>query len=148
MTGTEVINLLSWVVPALLAMYGMYALSMRAVFGRRYKQRIAALEARPSIVQNFQGDDAGMVRELWDKLKARDMELADFKTVANRLRHEPIPGTNATYAELPTGARIVTMADGSMRLALPVRISGGEGIGVFETYTAKLTRTTKGDPPE
>lgn len=122
-----------WYAASALLIGGGCVLSV-LVFGRRYKQRIADMEAEirrlgggsvvvggTTVVVNA-GDYSSVIQELRDELKAKDLELLDLKTIVGRLYHKPIPGTSATYVELPEGTRVVTMGDGSIRLALPVRL--------------------------
>lgn len=92
------------------------------MFGRRYKQRIAALEARPAIQQvfNVQDDAADQERALRDAITAETTQ--NLHEAIRSLPQRPL-GDGHTYAELPHGTNIVSMADGSFRLALPVRLS-------------------------
>ena len=55
-------------------------------------------------------------------------------------------GAGHTYARLPDGTNIVSMADGTYRLALPVRIAG-KGSAHFPDGSAKMT-ARKSDPEE
>ena len=66
------------------------------------------------------------------------MDIRDLKTAVSRLPQKPL-GEGHTYAELPSHTNIVTMADGSIRLALPIPVSatfegglGGELSGTVE----------------
>ena len=49
--------------------------------------------------------------------------MRGLRETMRRLPQKPL-GDGHTYAALPDGTNIVSMADGNYRLALPVRISG------------------------
>ena len=113
------------------------------MFGRRYKQRIAALETRPAIHQvfNVRDDVADQERELRDAIAAGTTQGL-HETIRSLPQH-PL-GEGHTFAELPAGTRLVSMADGSFRLAMPVRLSGiGISVGL-----GSATAHSGDDPPE
>lgn len=56
------------------------------------------------------------------RLDERGLELSEFKAKVARLPQERL-SDSATFAELPDGARVVTLANGSIRLALPIVLS-------------------------
>ena len=68
-----------------------------------------------------------------------------LRETVRSLTQEPL-GAGHTYARLPAGTNIVSMADGTYRLALPVRIAG-RGRAHFPSGSAKLT-VRKSDPEE
>ena len=68
--------------------------------------------------------------EILDALKNRDKRdeaavysLQEIKEAVESLPQHRFEGTNHTYAELPAGTNIVTMEDGSIRLAIPKQIA-------------------------
>ena len=61
-------------------------------------------------------------KELREELDARDVQVRNLKDTAAKLVQKPL-GDGHTLARLPDGTNIVSMADGSYRLALPVRLS-------------------------
>ena len=60
-------------------------------------------------------------RQLRDAIKTKTTQ--NLKETINSLPQHPL-SEGHTYATLPNRTNIVTMADGSIRLALPVRLSG------------------------
>ena len=141
-----------------LAGAGVLALLGVLVFGRGYKKRIAALEARleekrhPTIVQNFQSlssEEDARLRHLFRDELGTHVQIQNLKAVVAKLPQKPL-GDGYTYTELPEGARIVTKADGSIRLALPVRIQadfeGASGTSSFGPVEVQLIK--KDDPSE
>ena len=119
-----------------------------------FKQRIAALEvevrrlggAAPAVVNvNNYGGDPSVIHGLRDELEAKDLELLDLRTLVGRLTPKPVPGTSATYVKLPEGTRIVTMDDGSIRMALPIRVSAAFEGGLRGELQGTIEN---GDPPE
>lgn len=64
------------------------------------------------------------IGDLEDRLAANNLELRDMRETIGKLPMEPVGGdSGATYAELPNGTRAVKLPDGTIRLALPVRLS-------------------------
>ena len=94
---------------------------------KRLLERITALEAQtrlPAITQtiNFSGGTADdPERQLRTALDAETAQ--GLRETIRRLPQKPL-GDGHTYAALPDGTNIVSMADGSYRLALPVSVSG------------------------
>ena len=84
---------------------------------------------QPAINQTFNfdaGADVGdLARRLRDEMDGETVR--GLRETIRRLPQEPL-GDGHTYAHLPDGTNIVSMADGSYRLALPVRIRGSLGI--------------------
>ena len=126
------------------------------MFGRNYKRRIAELEhqiaekAAPvvqPVMQNvnvrISESEIQEVREARERIESRGIELDDMKTRVSSLPHVRLSDT-ATYAELPNGTRVVTLADGSIRLALPVRISATLAAG-SPSMSVKLHAPRKGE---
>ncbi len=66
------------------------------------------------------GEVKTAIREAFD---ARDVQISSLREAVAGLPQKPLQGGH-TYAPLPDGTNVVTMADGTIRLALPVRISG------------------------
>ena len=90
--------------------------------GRRAESTPA--KAQPVINQtfNFSAGTApdDLARQLRDEMEGTTVR--GLKETIRRLPQHPL-GDGHTYAELPDGTSIVSMADGSYRLALPVRLS-------------------------
>lgn len=118
------------------AVYVVFALVFAGVgavlgilmFGRNHKKRIAALEARlevrPAISQTF-NFASGATPEERDRhiLAAVDAATTSgIREAIERLPRTPLAGGHA-YVSLPEGTKIVLMSDGTMRLALPVKVS-------------------------
>ena len=59
-------------------------------------------------------------------------------------------GDGHTYARLPDGMNIVTMADGTMRLALPIVLSVAFHGGLDGSLSGSVTKATppEGDKPD
>lgn len=112
------------------------------VFGRGYKRRIAALEAKlaePAITQviNIDGKAPDQERELGNAIDAATAQ--GLKETIRGLTQHPLDGGH-TYANLPDGTNIVWMADGTMRLALPVNLSTS-----FRAGTPKVSVSPSND---
>lgn len=95
--------------------------------GHKLRQRISALERRasmPAINQTFNfnaGSDANDYdRQLQNAIGAGTVR--GLRETIDRLPQHQLDGGH-TYAKLPDGTNIVSMADGSIRLALPLRVS-------------------------
>ena len=93
-------------------------------------KRIAALEARasmPAINQTFNFNAAADAydhdRQLREAIEAKTVH--GLKETIDSLPQHPLSDGH-TYAQLPDGTNIVLMADGTVRLALPIRVSAGE----------------------
>ena len=118
-TVTEFVIRVLWAVGAsLLTMFGFWEL----------RRRIKALEndrSQPAISQTFNfthdatsgSDDAA--KQLREGMESET--LSSLRQTIRRLPQEPF-GDGNTFADLPDGTRIVSLADGTYRLALPVRI--------------------------
>ncbi len=95
------------------------------------RRRVRALEDRqtsPAPVVNVynQADESRILSALSDmetRAEARDLKLREFNEVVRTLPQRPLGGGH-TVSALPDGTNVVTMADGTIRLALPVRIAG------------------------
>ena len=115
------------------------------MFGRRYKQRIAALEAResmPAIHQTFNfhaGEDSSEdLRHLRDALNVETVR--ELRETIDDLPQKPLGTDGTTYVDLPNGTRVVTLPSGEIRLALPVQISGTVVSGFTSASAATVTR--------
>ena len=75
---------------------------------------------------------------LREELSAKDVQIAKLKEVARKLPQKPL-GDGHTYAQLPDGTNIVSMADGTVRLALPIRVSAGESSHKWSTSQPSVT---------
>lgn len=103
---------------------------------KRLSKRVTALEAQnriPSITQTIHFDGATSANERERHLRsAIDTETVHgLRETIRCLPQEPL-GDGRTYAKLPDGTNIVSMADGGYRLALPVRMQsalGSTGVG-------------------
>ena len=94
-----------------------------------FRRRIAARKAtqadapQPSINQTFNFSAGSDVDDLARRLRG-EMEgetVRGLRETIRRFPQEPL-GDGHTYARLPDGTNIVSMADGSYRLALPVHL--------------------------
>ena len=120
-------------------------------FGRRYrsmKKSIAELEdqARSPGIDTaviFEGDVNihNNDRQLREAIEAKTAQ--NLQETIRSLTQMPL-GDGHTYARLPAGTNIVTMADGTMRLALPVRLSA-LGVSAVGSLSAAVLKTS---PPE
>lgn len=116
--------------------------------GHKLRDRIAALEARlsgPYINQTFiynAGTDADdEERQLRAAIEATSQNL---KETIKRLPQMPL-GDGHTYASLPNGTNIVTLDDGTIRLALPVRLSTAFHGGLAGSLSATVTKVPAPD---
>ena len=125
------------VVTVLLGTGVLIMLAILGLTGKRYQavlRRFKAVEDRDtptSVVVNVGPDNSN--REILDALesmsrrdeadKAAVYSLQEIKEAAASLPQHRFEGTNHTYAELPAGTNIVTMEDGSIRLAIPKQIA-------------------------
>ena len=94
------------------------------MFGRGYKKRIAALEEKastPAITQtvNFHGSSSAAEHERHLRTAIDAQTVQGLKEAIRQLPQHPLSDGH-TYATLPDGTNIVSMADGSYRLALPI----------------------------
>ena len=89
-------------------------------------------------------DENKLRNMLREGLEAHDVQIARLKQVARKLPQQPLGGGH-TYAQLPDGTNIVTKADGTVRLALPVRISAAFPGGLGGELSASVT---KAPPPD
>ena len=117
------------------------------IFGRGYKKRIAALEARvlmPSINQTFNfhtgTDDHDHDRQLREAIDAKTTQ--NLKETIRSLPQLPL-GDGHSYARLPNGTNVVTMADGIIRLAIPKPLSATASFGPI-TASATLSKRPAG----
>ena len=124
------------------------------IFGRGYKKRIAALETQgrsPAIKQTFNfnvGADAhDHDRQLRNAIETKTTQ--NLKETIRSLTQMPL-GDGHTYARLPDGTNIVTMADGTMRLALPIVLSVAFHGGLDGSLSGSVTKATppEGDKPD
>ena len=90
-------------------------------------RRVAALEAKasmPAINQivnfNAEADSRDNERQLREAIEAKTAH--GLKETISRLPQISL-GDNHSYVQLPDGTNIVSMADGSIRLALPIPLS-------------------------
>ena len=92
---------------------------------RRIASREAAQVSAPqsAINQTFNfnagADPVEFARRLRDAMEGETVH--GLRETIRRFPQEPL-GDGHTYAKLPNGTNIVTMADGKIRLALPVRL--------------------------
>ena len=103
---------------------GVMLILWRWWMGHKLRDRIAALEDRarsPAINQtvyfNIGVDAHDHDRQLRNAIEMKTTQ--NLKETIRSLTQMPL-GDGHTYARLPDGTNIVTMADGTMRLALPV----------------------------
>lgn len=95
---------------------------------KRLNERVAALEVKnraPAITQTIYFNGAASADEREHNLRsAIDTETVQgLRETMSSLLQTPLEGGH-TYAKLPDGTNIVSRADGSFSLALPVRLSG------------------------
>ena len=81
-------------------------------------------------------------RQLLDSIEAKTSQ--NLKETIRRLPQMPL-GDDHSYARLPDGTNIVTMADGTMRLVLPIILSVAFHGGLDGSVSGSVT---KGVPPE
>ena len=113
------------------------------IFGPRYKQRIAVLEARPALSQTFHYNAAPAGDAFRAMEEAMGQEtLRGLEETMRGLVQEPLEGGH-TFARLPHGTNIVSMANGEYRLALPIVLKLEEHI-IMAEGSAELTVT----PPD
>ena len=117
--------------------------------GHKLRDRITALEAQdssPGISQviTVSGDVNihDYNRQLLDSIEAKTSQ--NLKETIRRLPQMPL-GDDHSYARLPDGTNIVTMADGTMRLVLPIILSVAFHGGLDGSVSGSVT---KGVPPE
>ena len=84
---------------------------------------------------------------LREELEAHDVQIVRLKEVARRLPQQAL-GAEHTYARLPDGTNIVTMADGSVQLALPVRLSVDISGGIEGSLSGSVTKAPAPDLDE
>ena len=65
-----------------------------------------------------------------EQTEAKDYTIQSFRKAAAALEQTPL-SNEATYARLPDGTNLVSMKDGSFRLALPVRLSVKGSVGAI-----------------
>ena len=120
--GNEIVGFgFRWLVVAIIM------LGFGGFIGRRYrsmKKRVAALEARasmPAINQIFNFNAATDAHD-HDRQLREAIEAKTSQNLTETIRSLPqIPLSDGhTYARLPDGTNIVSMADGSFRLAIPI----------------------------
>lgn len=107
-----------------LTILGLGAVLGTLLFGRGYKRRIAALEAQaqqPSINQVINFNAGANTHDNESQLR-HAIEAKTSQNLTKTIRSLPqIPLSDGhTYARLPDGTNIVSMADGSFRLAVPI----------------------------
>ena len=103
------------------------------IFGRGYKKRIAALEAQasmPAINQTFNFNAETDVHDHDHQLR-NAIETKTTQNLKETIRSLPqLPlGDGHSYARLPNGTNIVTMADETIRLAIPKPLSATASFG-------------------
>ena len=122
--------------------------------GHKLRDRITALEAQDSSsgisqVITIHGDVNihDYDRQLRDAIETKTSQ--NLKETIRRLPQMPL-GDGHTYARLPDGTNIVTMADGTMRLALPIVLSVAFHGGLDGSLSGSVTKATppEGDKPD
>ena len=111
----------------------------------RLWQRVSGREsaqptAQPIIIETFNFNAAIDPSDIAHQLR-REMEGETVRGLQETMRsipQEPL-GNGHTYARLPNGTNIVSMADGTMRLALPKRVSG---VGVSHSWSTSQPSVT------
>ena len=99
-------------------------------------------------MRDEKADTKAVRKAIQRELKERDYRVERLRETVESLPQKPL-GDGHTYAELPHGTNVVSMADGTMRLALPVRISD-RGSSAVSLQPARLTvtRGCRGDTAE
>ena len=116
---------------------------------KRVKQRLDALESQeraPAITQTFNfstGRDRR--RELQSAIDASTVHRLQ-ETIRTLTQH-PLEGGH-TYANLPNGTNIVTMADGTIRLALPIEVSAAFHGGLDGRLAGTIEHEKKAPPKD
>ena len=68
------------------------------------------------------GGEPVTLGDLKEQFAANNQELKSVKATIDSLPMEPLGTDGAEYAPLPNGTNVVKMPDGTVRLALPVRL--------------------------
>ena len=145
-TANFLVKLAWYLVTALVT--GVVAVIGTLLWGRggrkRLMERLAALEAQnhaPSITQTVHFHSSPNVDDNARQLRAAiDAETSqNLQETIRSLSQMPL-GDGHTYAQLPDGTRIVSMDDGTYRLALPVRIAGIGGTAVGGSVQLTVTK--------
>ena len=85
---------------------------------------------------------------LREELDSRDVQVRRLKDIAAKLPQKPLSDGH-TYATLPDGTNIVSMADGSFRLAVPTDIGVAFGPARAEaTFKPSITLDKSGRKPK
>ena len=87
-------------------------------------------------------DDKKIRKAIHQELKDRDYRIEKLREAVSRLPQKSL-GDGHTYAELPPGTNVVTMADGSIRLALRKQI-GATFTAPPSTASAVLSKRPDG----
>ena len=111
---------------------------------KRLKERIAALQARaamPGISQTFSFNAAANAHDR-DRQLREAIEAKTTQSLTETLRSLPqMPlGDGHTYARLPDGTNIVSVADGSFRLAIPIVVHAAFEGGLRGDLNAPVRR--------
>jgi len=107
------------------------------IFGIYYKRRFAALEAKANqpAIRNTINIQCG--QGLLDAInKSTTQNLTD---TIRRLSPTSF-GDGHMYATLPEGTALLSMADGTFRLAIPIRSESSEHVSISESYKSILTK--------
>ena len=124
-------------------------------FGWRYrdmKRRLSKLESeesRVSIVQTFNFRESAQDRRLELQGAMGAETTRSLQETIRSLPQQPLEGGH-TYAELPHGTNLVSLADGSFRLAIPIDIEvhfEGKIEGKFSPEVT-LVKAKEGENPE
>ena len=116
---------------------------------KRLVERLAALEAQkrePSITQTFNFHGPSTADEREHHLR-NAMDTATVRGLKETIRSLPqIPlGDNHTYARLPDGTNIVSMADGTYRLAIPKPLQASSSFGPMSASATLRNRKSDND---
>ena len=95
------------------------------IFGRGFKRRIKALEARSSGISQTITVHGGVNIHNYDRQLRTAIEAETFENLNETVKRLPrLPlGDGHSYARLPNNTNIVIAPDGTMRLALPIQVS-------------------------
>ena len=98
----------------LLTMFGFWGMRRRIA---AVEKKMSGASGSPPVVVN---QTIGVTGPEIDRMVRESMQLRE---VLGKLNTTPLGDSGHRYAELPQGTNIVKLADGQIKLALPVRLS-------------------------
>ena len=126
-------------IAVLFAMLTIWRWFMGRDLRRKFQQQIDDLKSEwkpPAITQTINYNN-GPDREENIRNAVGMATVRNLNETIRALNQHPLEGGHS-YAELPNGTNIVTMADGTIRLALPVPIEARESASIHESHEGIL----------